>query len=176
MKKLILVFIGVVFLSSCKEDLKQTLHKSVWIDKESEMIEITILKENNSYRLKGYRGTDKIKKNEKGHFVTINYKGDSILINKGSLFLSGTEFIPKSKSLKNKFFGVWENKETNTTLTFKKINGGLICDVREKNLGDRYYPKTNLEGFYFTYKNIDRLFTIKKNVMIDSNGNTYNKI
>ena len=176
LKKAITIFIGILLLQSCNNSEK-SIYEGSWIDKKNEMIQVSILFENESYWLKDFNGTYLIQEDEGNYYVSIDAKRFPIAIRKESLYFLKNEFIPESKSLKKQFVGLWKNQTGNLWFHIKNSNGGIIWDIKEgSKTYVSYYPKITKSGFTFTYLNEDILFVLENNTITDSKGGKYTRI
>ena len=71
MKKALTIFIGILLLQSCNNSEK-SIYEGSWIDKKNEMIQVSILFENESYWLKDFNGTYLIQEDEGNYYVSID--------------------------------------------------------------------------------------------------------
>lgn len=177
MKKIIFV-LTITFLISSFAIGQQKFYESAWIDKEKEMVLITIVKENGDFWLNGYQGKYKISMDKNSH---VNIKGKvypvSIDWQRGLLLFGKSEFIPEFKSRKRQFSGRWMGEDKETIFDIKLSNGGVIWDIiKDDNKPIRYYPKLTETGFTFSYGDEQLFFNMEDNLMIDSKGNKYIRI
>ena len=174
---LVPVIILCVFLfnNDIKAQSKQLAIEGEWLESKNELVTISIYKKSDTLWF------------DMGRYKSpINQEGDRFFVQaasgkhyiksteNGNLMLDDVLHIPMSKSIKQSVVGSWKRDGSDNTFKFFLSNGGLLCDIYDRNgKPTRYYPNLEDEGVTFTLGYEWITFVRKGDILIDNQAKKY---
>ncbi|NKI30707.1 M56 family metallopeptidase [Croceivirga thetidis] len=151
--------------------------EGVWLDANTETYAFSILSNGNQLHFNGLNYNHPIEKFGQEYYVTTEYADLPISLESetGLLSFSGRNYVLKENSLRNQFEGNWKSIEGDITLKVENYTDGFIWAITKDGQTNKFYPKRDEDGFFFTYGHENWSFKIENGDLIDSKGMTYSK-
>ncbi|MGW9685168.1 M56 family metallopeptidase [Flagellimonas sp. 2504JD1-5] len=149
--------------------------EGVWLTKETEQYAFSIVEKDDSYLYDNGYSVNPIRETQGNYYLENLGRKIPLRIdgNTGILTLFGQNFIMEGQSNRKKFEGQWQTKDKEIELDIQNFTDEFIWLVTIDGRENKFYPKKNEDGFYFTYTNSPWSFSQKNGKIYDSEGRQY---